>query len=68
MDEDAPLSELDALKNSLADTQPVGHLVKCCRTMDQVSTIIIRGGWRIVMVGGSGDCDGWGVVVMLMYL
>lgn len=29
--------ELKDLKESLQDTQPVGVLVDCCRTMDQVS-------------------------------
>lgn len=30
--------ELKGLKESLQDTQPVGVLVDCCRTMDQVRT------------------------------
>lgn len=30
--------ELKDLKESLQDTQPVGVLVDCCRTMDQVRT------------------------------
>ena len=28
--------ELRDLKDSLQDTQPVGSLVKCCKTLDQV--------------------------------
>jgi hypothetical protein len=36
---DAPPSEqeLADLKESLQDTQPVGVLVNCCKTVDQVS-------------------------------
>lgn len=30
------LSELDVLKDSLKDTQPISSLVNCCRTIDQV--------------------------------
>lgn len=30
--------ELTDLKESLQDTQPVGVLVNCCKTVDQVST------------------------------
>lgn len=30
--------ELKDLKESLQDTQPVGVLVDCCRTMDQVNS------------------------------
>lgn len=29
--------ELKSLKESLQDTQPVGGIVNCCRTLDQVS-------------------------------
>lgn len=29
--------ELKTLKSSLQDTQPVGVLVNCCKTLDQVS-------------------------------
>lgn len=29
-------SELDILKESLKDTQPVSSLVNCCKTIDQV--------------------------------
>ena len=29
--------ELKSLKESLQDTQPVGAIVTCCRTLDQVS-------------------------------
>jgi N-acetyltransferase 10 len=29
--------ELENLKESLRDTQPVGVLVNCCKTVDQVS-------------------------------
>ena len=32
--------ELRDLKDSLQDTQPVGALVKCCKTLDQVSHYI----------------------------
>lgn len=28
--------ELKSLKESLQDTQPVGAIVNCCRTLDQV--------------------------------
>lgn len=28
--------DLETLKESLADTQPVGHVVSCCKTLDQV--------------------------------
>jgi len=28
--------ELDSLKESLEDTQPVGAIINCCRTLDQV--------------------------------
>ena len=31
--------ELRDLKDSLQDTQPVGSLVKCCKTLDQVGKI-----------------------------
>lgn len=34
--------ELKDLKESLQDTQPVGVLVDCCRTMDQVRTLELR--------------------------
>lgn len=34
--------ELKDLKESLQDTQPVGVLVDCCRTMDQVRTSLQR--------------------------
>ena len=34
---EANMKELQALKDGLADTQPVGHLVNCCKTLDQVS-------------------------------
>lgn len=30
------LSELDTLKESLKDTQPISSLVNCCKTLDQV--------------------------------
>ena len=29
--------ELKSLKESLQDTQPVGSIVNCCRTLDQVN-------------------------------
>lgn len=29
--------ELQLLKESLSNTQPIGHLVGCCRTLDQAS-------------------------------
>ena len=32
--------ELRALKDSLRDTQPVGVLVNCCRTMDQAKSLL----------------------------
>ena len=31
------LSELNVLKESLKDTQPVSSLVNCCKTIDQVT-------------------------------
>lgn len=34
--------ELRDLKQSLEDTQPVGSLVKCCKTLDQVIKIWIK--------------------------
>jgi N-acetyltransferase 10 len=46
---DAPPNEqeLENLKESLRDTQPVGVLVNCCKTVDQVSKyyckVIFRG-------------------------
>lgn len=30
------MTELKSLQDSLQDTQPVGVLVKCCKTLDQV--------------------------------
>ena len=33
--------ELQVLKESLADTQPIGHLVGCCRTLDQASFVTV---------------------------
>lgn len=30
--------ELKSLKESLQDTQPVGVLINCCKTLDQVSS------------------------------
>lgn len=30
-------SSLDALKESLQDTQPVSALINCCKTVDQVN-------------------------------
>ena len=39
--QDEPTSlELTSLKESLADTQPVGSLVTCCKTLDQVSIFL----------------------------
>ena len=39
-EESATASELELgeLKESLQDTQPVGAIVNCCRTLDQVHT------------------------------
>lgn len=34
-------TELDTLKESLQDTQPISALVNCCKTIDQVSTNIL---------------------------
>lgn len=34
--------ELKDLKESLQDTQPVGVLVDCCRTMDQVQPLLCK--------------------------
>ena len=33
--------ELKSLQLSLADTQPVGALVKCCKTADQVGVAVL---------------------------
>lgn len=33
--------ELAALKENMKDTQPVGCLVNCCKTVDQVITFIV---------------------------
>ena len=35
--------ELKNLKESLRDTQPVGVIVNCCRTLDQVIVVVIFG-------------------------
>lgn len=35
-DESSEASELKLLQESLQDTQPVGVLVNCCKTLDQV--------------------------------
>lgn len=37
-EDEEPVKELKALKESLADVQPVGHLVRCCKTLDQVNS------------------------------
>ncbi|XP_043584732.1 RNA cytidine acetyltransferase [Bombus pyrosoma] len=34
------LSELDALKESLKDTQPISSLVNCCKTIDQAKALL----------------------------
>ena len=42
--------DLQALKHSLADTQPVGVLVECAKTLDQVYV------WIQSMCGCVGTC------------
>ena len=41
--------ELKSLKESLQDTQPVGAIISCCRTLDQVIVNIISYQWTIVL-------------------
>ena len=38
--------ELKSLKESLQDTQPVGAIVNCCRTLDQVIWENSQLNWR----------------------
>ena len=50
--------ELKSLQISLADTQPVGALVKCCKTVDQVSgwtcsRCSAKSGWWIPRKGNN---------------
>ena len=34
------MQELKELKESLADTQPVGSLLNCCKTLDQAKAVL----------------------------
>ena len=36
----ANMQELKELKESLADTQPVGSLLNCCKTLDQAKAVL----------------------------
>ena len=44
--------ELRDLKDSLQDTQPVGSLVKCCKTLDQVLLNLAVFGVSLEIGGG----------------
>jgi len=42
--------ELKSLKESLQDTQPVGAIVNCCRTLDQVIWVNNQLNWRLFYI------------------
>jgi len=41
--------ELTDLKTSLEDTQPVGVIVNCCKTLDQVMSLLCQGKFTVLL-------------------
>ena len=56
--EDVPTREVELkeLKDSLQDTQPVGAIVNCCKTLDQVRRVKIYVSYVHAILWNSSIC------------